>query len=371
MIVPAARALFDGQFRPGTVRVEAGKIKEILPEPGALHGTLTPGLVDLHTNGGFGVDFAEADGPLFRRALDAMARRGTTSVQPTSITAPIPSLLASLERCRAAQKALAGEPVARILGAHVEGPFLAEARRGAHRADWLTDPTPDRLDPLLAHPVLTMMTLAPERGGAMEAIRRLTARGVRVSLGHTDATVDQVRAGADAEATLVTHLFNAMRPFRHRDPGVPGAALTDPRLTLCLIGDCGHVHPIACRLAFQAAGGRVALVSDSVSLAGMPTGTTLTFGGMPATLDAQGLARRADGTIAGAGTLLDEGVRRMIAAGLDPAMVIDAATRVPAQALGRHDLGVIAAGAEADLVLWDAAWQPLRVWVRGRDVGDG
>lgn len=351
--------------------MEAGQIREILPEPSAPRGTLTPGLVDIHTNGGFGVDFAEADEPLFRRVLDAMARRGTTSVQVTSVTAPIPSLLASLERCHTAQKTLAGEPVARILGAHVEGPFLAEARRGAHRADWLTDPTLDRLDPLLVHPVLTMMTLAPERDGAIEAIRRLTERGVHVSVGHTDATADQVRAGADAGATLVTHLFNAMRPFHHRDPGVPGAALTDPRLTLGLIGDCGHVHPIACRLAFQAAGGRIALVSDSVSLAGMPAGTTLVFGGMPATLDAQGLARRRDGTISGAGTLLDEGVRRMIGAGLDPAVVIDAATRVPAQALGRHDVGVVAVGTEADLVLWDAAWQPLRVWVHGREVGGG
>lgn len=373
MIVPAARVLVSGALRPGAVRVEAGRVAAVLDEP-AGEGTLTPGLVDIHSNGAFGVDFARADPPDFRRALAAMARRGTTAVQPTSITAPIPDLLAALDRCRDAQTALApapdAGPVARVLGAHLEGPFLAETRRGAHRADWLCDPTPERLDPLLAHPALTMMTLAPERPGATEAIRRLVARGVRVSLGHTDAAADAVRAGADAGATLVTHLYNAMRPFAHRDPGVPGAALTDPRLVLGLIGDGWHVHPLACRLAFQAAPGRVALVSDSVALAGLAPGTVMPFGGLPCRLDEHGLGRREDGTISGAGTLLDEGVRRMIAAGLDPARVLDAATRVPARALGRDDLGRIAPGAHADLVLWDEAWRPRRVWVGGVEVHD-
>jgi N-acetylglucosamine-6-phosphate deacetylase len=369
----ARHLLVAGRLRgPATVVVRDGRIAAVLDEaPGATEGILTPGLVDIHSNGAFGVDFADADVPAYRRALGAMARRGTTSVQPTSITAPIPNLLASLDRCRAAQEALTGESVAGILGAHLEGPFLSAVRRGAHRADWLADPTPDRLDPLLAHPALTMMTLAPERDGALDAIRRLVARGVRVSLGHTDATAEQVAAGADAGATLVTHLYNAMRPFQHRDPGVPGAALTDPRLVCGLIGDGWHAHPLACRLAFQAAPGRIALVSDSMLLAGLPPGTTLPFGGLPATLDAHGLGRREDGTISGAGTLLDEDLRRMIAADLDPALVLDAATRVPAQALGRDDIGQIALGARADLVLWGEDWHPRRVWVGGVEVGDG
>jgi len=373
MILAARHLLVDRQLRgPGAVEVRNGRIAAVLDDaPGALEGTLTPGLVDIHSNGAFGVDFADAELPAFRRALAAMARRGTTSVQPTSITAPIPSLLASLDRCLAVRDALAGEPVARILGAHLEGPFLSLARRGAHRADWLCDPAPALLDPLLAHEALTMLTLAPERCGALDAIRRLVARGVRVSLGHTDATAEQVAAAADAGATLVTHLYNAMRPFQHRDPGVPGAALADPRLVCGLIGDSWHVHPLACRLAFQAAPGRIALVSDSVLLAGLPEGTTLPFGGLPATLDADGLGRRDDGTISGAGTLLDEGVRRMIAAGLDPAQVLDAATRAPAQAMGRSDLGRIAPGAHADLVLWDEAWHPRRVWIGGMELDDG
>ncbi len=135
----ARRLLVDGLLRgPGTIMVRDGRIAAVLNEaPGAVEGILTPGLVDIHTNGAFGVDFADADVPAYRRALRAMARRGTTSMQPTSITAPIQSLLVSLDRCRAAQEALAqalaDEPVARILGAHLEGPFLSPARPGAHR----------------------------------------------------------------------------------------------------------------------------------------------------------------------------------------------------------------------------------------------
>lgn len=373
MIIAAWRLLVDGNLcGPGAVEVRDGRIATVLGEaPEGAQGTLTPGLVDIHSNGAFGVDFADADVPAFRRALEALARRGTTSVQPTSITAPVPSLIASLDRCLAAREALAGEPVARILGAHLEGPFLSAARRGAHRADWLSDPAADLLNPLLAHKALTMLTLAPELAGALDAIRRLVAHGVRVSLGHTDATTEQVAAAADAGATLVTHLYNAMRPFQHRDPGVPGAALADPRLVSGLIGDGCHVHPLACRVAFQAAPGRIALVSDSILLAGLPSGTTLPFGGLPATLDTNGLGRRADGTISGAGALLDDGVHRMIAAGLDPALVLGAATRVPADVLGRADLGRIAPGAHADLVLWDESWQPRRVWVGGVEVVDG
>ena len=373
MILSAQRVLVDGRLLgPASIEIEGGRIAAVREhEAGASAGTLTPGLVDIHTNGAFGVDFATADVPGFRRALAGLARRGTTSVSPTSITAPIPRLIESLDRCGEARDALAGEPVARVLGAHLEGPFLSPARRGAHRAEWMSDPDRDRLAPLLDHPALLMMTLAPERPGALEAIGRLAARGVRVSMGHTDATAEQVAAGAGAGATLVTHLYNAMRPFQHRDPGVPAAALLDPRLVCGLIGDGLHVHPLACRLAFQAAAGRIALVSDSVLLAGLPAGGSGRFGGAAAVLDESGLARREDGTICGAGLLLDEGVRRMIGAGIDAALVLDAATRVPARVLGRDDLGRIAPGCQADLVLWDDAWQPRRIWVGGVEVLDG
>jgi N-acetylglucosamine-6-phosphate deacetylase len=364
---------------PGAVEIEDGRITRIRDVADAATlpgGVLTPGLLDLHNNGAFGVDFATADPAGWRSALGRLAARGVTAVQPTIITAPLPAILAQMDGIDAAATAaamtLADQPVARILGAHLEGPFLSPARRGAHRADWLQDPAPAALDTLLGHPatrrMLRTITLAPERPHGLAAIRRLTEAGVIVSLGHSDATAEQALAGTGAGATLVTHLFNAMRPLGHRDPALPGVALTDPRLWCCLITDGQHVDPIACRLVFAATPGRVVAVTDSILIAGLPPGTEMEFGGLPVMVDPTGLGRRLDGTISGAGIVLDEGVRCMIAAGIDPALALHAATEAPATAIGRPDLGRIAPGARADLVWWDDDWIPRRVWIGGMEV---
>jgi N-acetylglucosamine-6-phosphate deacetylase len=359
---------------PAAITVADGRIEQLheTPPPGAERlpsGALTPGLLDIHNNGAFGVDFATADPAAWRRVLTELARRGVTAVQPTVITAPLPDLLDAMERVDAAMADARG---ARILGAHLEGPFLAPNRRGAHRADWVQPPTDAALDILLNHPatrrVLRTVTLAPELDGGIAAVRRFRDAGIIVSVGHSDATAAQTIAAADAGATMVTHLFNAMSPLSHRAPGVPGAALTDARLWCCLIVDGAHVDPIACRLVFQAAPGRVIAVTDSIVAAGLPPGTTSEFGGAPIVVDATGLCRRLDGTISGAGIVLDEGVRRMIALGIDPATVLHAATTSPATALGRDDLGRLQPGACADLVWWDDDWVPRRVWIGGEEV---
>jgi len=345
-IIAAPRLLLPGGnwSGPGAVAVAHGRITRVLdgPTPKAdvslSEGVLTSGLLDIHNNGAFGVDFAEAAPAGWRQALTGLAARGVTAVQPTVITAPLPALGEALERIAGATAAMAGHPVARVLGAHLEGPFLAPTRRGAHRADWLQDPSPAAIDALLGLPaarhVLRTVTLAPERDGGIAAVRRLASIGIRVAIGHSDASAEQVSAATTAGASLVTHLFNAMRPFAHRDPGVPGAALTDERLWCCLIIDGQHVHPLACRVAFQAAGKRLVAVTDSILVAGLPSGTSMTFGGLPVTLDSAGIGRRPDGTISGAGIVLDEGVRRMIGAGIEPALVLHAATEAPARALG-------------------------------------
>ena len=275
--------------------------------------------------------------------MAGLAARGVTSVQPTVITAPLPELLAAIGRIDSAIQELAGQPVARVLGAHLEGPFLSPARRGAHRQDWLQDPTPAVLDSLLHDPVIRRLvrtvTLAPERPHGLEAIRRLVGEGIVVSLGHSDATAAQVAQAIDAGATMVTHVFNAMRPLGHRDPALPGMALTDERLWCCLIVDGQHVDPVACRLAFKAAGSRLVAVSDSILIAGLPPGTEMAFGGMPVRVDETGMGRRLDGTISGAGIVLDAGMRRMMAAGLDSEAVLHAATEAPADAIGRPRSG--------------------------------
>ena len=381
MIISAPRMLIDGAFsEPRAVAIADGRITCVLdrvPPPAPAHvafdaGVLTPGLVDLHNNGCFGVDFATSDLDEWWRALAGLAARGVTAVQPTVITALPDAIAAAIGRCAAAAEALADAPVARILGVHLEGPFIAPARRGAHRAAWIAEPTPAALDALLdnaqVRQMLSMMTLAPELPGALAAIRRLTASGVVVALGHTDATHQQVAAAADAGARMLTHLFNAQRPLHHRDPGVPGAALTDPRLLLGLIVDGVHVHDLVCRLVFQAAATRVVAVSDSILIAGLAVGDNREFGGEVVRVAADGSGRRPDGTLAGAGIVLDEGVRRMMRAGIDPAQVLTAATATAARAIGRDDLGVLAAGARADLVWWDDAFCPRRVWLGGRDI---
>jgi N-acetylglucosamine-6-phosphate deacetylase len=335
-------------------------------------GTLTPGLLDLQNNGSFGADFADATPEQWAEVLTGLASRGVTGLEPTIITAPLADLNAAFDRTYAAQRRHAAEPVCRILGAHLEGPFISERRKGAHRAECMLDPTPDALDTLLGNPataaVLATVTLAPERPHALEAIRRLVAEGVVVSVGHSDATAAEVWAAADAGATMTTHIFNAQRPLEHREPGVAGAVLADERFYIGTIIDGQHLSPSVVKIVFAAAPGRVVGVTDAIVTAGLPNHTPLSFGGQPVANDETGLGRREDGTIAGAGIVLDEGVRRMIAAGLDPAAVLASCTEVAARSLGRTDVGHLAPGALADLVWWDEHWRPQRVWVGGAEV---
>jgi N-acetylglucosamine-6-phosphate deacetylase len=204
----------------------------------------------------------------------------------------------------------------------------------------------------------------------LEAIRRLVDAGVLVSVGHTDAVVEQVAAAADAGARMVTHLFNAQRPLHHREPGTPGQALVDARLTCGLIVDLHHVAAKVCRLAFAAASGRVALVTDAVAAAGMPPGRYI-LGGEPVILEPGRPPLREDGTIAGSGLRLDEAVANAVAVGVDLVTAVDAATRVPADLLGRHDFGRLQPGSLADLVWLDDDLRTRATWVGGELVHGG
>ncbi len=335
-------------------------------------GVLTPGLLDLQNNGSFGADFAAATPQQWEHALAGLAARGVTGVQPTIITAPLAELNAAFGRARDARAAAQDVPTCRILGVHMEGPFISEARKGAHRPEYMLDPTDQALGILLDNPataeMLLTVTLAPERDHALDAIRRLVAAGIVVSVGHSDATAEQVWAAADAGATMTTHIFNAQRPFGHREPGVPGAVLADARYYIGTIVDGQHVDPAVVRIVFAAAPDRAVAVTDAIVTAGLPNGTPLMFGGQPVTNDDTGLGRRSNGTIAGAGIVLDEGVRRMIAAGMDPAVVLASCTEVAAASLRRRDVGRLAPGAHADLVWWDEDYYPRRIWVGGQEI---
>src|ERR671932_710393 len=231
------------------------------------------------------------------------------------------------------------------------GAVAVEDARIVEVLDRRPPPGPELVERLLeaGSGILELVTLAPERDGAIEATKRLAGAGVVVSVGHSDALAEQVAAAAEAGARMVTHVFNAQRGLHHREPGVAGQALADPRLACGLIADLHHVHPAICRVVMEAARGRVALVTDAVSALGMPPGR-YELGSEVVELHQGSPPLRADGTLAGSTLRLDEAVGNVIRLGIDPVRAVEAAPRVPADLLGRRDLGRIESGVRADLV---------------------
>ncbi len=365
--------LFDGERMRHDCRVEVvdGRINLVesdvpvqASDEALTDGILAPGFIDLQINGFAGVDFARGDAADFARVLTALARTGTTSCLPTIITAPVDEIVAQLDRVAAAT----GGPGTRILGCHVEGPFLSAHRRGAHRADLMCPPSPADVARIAEHPASAVMTLAPEITGGLDAIGQIVAAGVVASLGHTDATAAVVHEAADRGARMVTHMFNAQRPIGHREPGVPGAALVDPRLTLGLIADLHHVAPDMVHLAFAAAADRVVLVTDALASTGMPAGR-YELGGDEILIEAEGEpARRPDGTLSGSGATLAACVRNVVGLGVSLETVLRSATSTPAAVLGRADVGCIAPGAHADLVWLDYDLTVRRTWLAGNEL---
>ncbi|MDQ1682121.1 MAG: N-acetylglucosamine-6-phosphate deacetylase [Frankiaceae bacterium] len=379
-IISAPTLLVDGRLREGgAVVFSDGVITEVLdtaPAPSddhlmLPHGTLTAGMIDVQINGSYGVDFVSALPDEWATVAQRLATTGVTAFQPTFTTAAINSLVAGLERAGSAMNARQSTPAARNIGVHLEGPFLSPQHPGVHDPRWMLTPTPENVHALYEGPAgrhVAMVTLAPELPGALDAIRRLVSLGIKVSVGHTDATGAEVRAAVDAGAVMVTHLFNAQRGLGHREPGVPGIGLSDPRLTLGLVADLRHVAAPICQVIFAAAGDRVCVVTDAVASAGMPPGV-YELGGQQVRVAANDvLARRLDGTIAGSSLSLDLAVRNLIGIGIEPVRVLKSVTSVPADVLGRSDLGRLTVGAYADLVWWDEDYRPARTWVGGRQV---
>jgi N-acetylglucosamine-6-phosphate deacetylase len=361
-------------LEPGYVAVTAGRVTAVgqgrplrAPDIALPGGALLPGFVDLQVNGYFGEEFRVADAEGWARVVTRLPQTGVTALLPTFVTAPPGALGAALRAASALIPALPAR-AARVLGVHAEGPFLSPARKGAHHAAWITDPTPAAVDELLeaGRGVLRLVTLAPERDGALAATGRLTEAGVLVSVGHSDATARQVAAAADRGARMVTHLFNAQRPLHHREPGVVGQALTDQRLTSGLIADLHHVSPQVCVMAFAAAPGRICAVTDAAACAGMPPGRYL-LGGEPIELPAGDGEPpvRDDGTLAGSALRMDAGVANLVAAGIGLAEAVAAASRVPADLIGRPDLGRIAPGAAADLTWLGDDLRARATWIGG------
>lgn len=325
---------------------------------------LTPGFVDLHAHGGGG--FAFDDGPDSIRAGLAVHRaHGTTRSVISLVTAPLEELGKSLAGIA---DLAADDPT--VLGAHLEGPFLAHARCGAHDPAHLRCPARSDVDRLLtaARGTLRQITLAPELPGALEAIPLLVDAGVTVAVGHTDADLDLTRRALDAGARLLTHALNAMPGLHHRTPGPVGAALEDDRVTLELVLDGHHVHPTVAALLFAGAPGRIALVTDAMAAAGAGDGD-YRLGTLDVVVREGRATLRGTGTLAGSTLTQDTALRAAIAAGIARADAVTALTATPAAVLGLGDrFGRLAPGFAADAVVLDDDWTVRQVWAAGHRV---
>lgn len=323
---------------------------------------LVPGFIDLHCHGAGGVS-AEEGAAAIERVLAVHGAHGTTRSVLSLVTAPVAALTTRLE---AIGRAAASDP--RVLGAHLEGPFLDHEFRGAHDPAELRDADAATVDRLLeaADGWLRQVTIAPERPGARESIVRFTGAGVAVAVGHTGADFETALAAFDAGASILTHAFNGMRGIHHRAPGPVVAAMHADHVTLEIINDGVHVHPDVVRLAFSGAAGRIALITDAMAAAGAADGEYLL--GSLRVIVADGVARLLEGgAIAGSTLTQDEALRRAVVhSGIPLATAVDALTRAPAAAIGRaSDLGRLEPGYAADAVLLGDGLAVEDVWSAG------
>lgn len=350
-------ALVGGELVRGDVEVVDGRVTAIGLNTFHGKGIAAPGFVDLHVNGFAGVDFFAADTDGYRRAGEALLQCGVTAYQPTFITSAEEELTAAL------QEVPPNGATPRIIGAHLEGPFISPDRLGTHPAGARRDPDPSLLERLLAAGPVSHVTLAPERPGALELIDMLCARGVTVACGHSNATAAEARAAFARGAKTVTHIFNAMRPLTAREPGLAGAALVSDDVTVQVILDGVHLADDTARLIWQAARGRVALVTDAIAAAAAGDGS-YTLAGVDFEVE-NGVARSADDVLAGSTVLMIEAVRNLVSLGAPLAAALGAATQVPARIAGRPELGTLRPGSAADIVILDDRLEVVRVLVRG------
>jgi N-acetylglucosamine-6-phosphate deacetylase len=357
-----------GVLDPGWVQVHEGRITAVgagpppTPDPWDARGAwVLPGFVDLHVHGGGGASHQDGDADEVARVVRLHRAHGTTTMLASLVTAP----LAHLERSVAALAELTVDGL--IAGVHLEGPFLAQARCGAHDPTLLRPPVPEDLGRLLAagRGAVRMVTIAPELDGAVAAVRRLAGDGVIAAIGHTDATHAETTAAIEAGARVATHLFNGMRGLHHREPGPVLALMDDERVTVELINDGVHLHPALVASVVRTMGrGRVAFITDAMSAAGVGDGD-YTLGGLPVRVR-DGVARLADGgeAVAGSTLTLDVALRNAVAAGLPVPDVADALATTPAAVLGL-DTGALLPGHAADLVVLDEHLTVRSVMHRG------
>lgn len=337
---------------------------------------VVPGFIDMHIHGAAGHDLMEGSPEAVSAVATYLARHGTTSFLATTVTASLDrtlhaakglgEIVRALQSSHGASEKIAG---AQPVGIHFEGPFLNIKKRGAHPASQIQKPSTETLERLLeaAGNATRVLTLAPELDGALAVLEQARSRGLRIGIGHSNATYEEAERAIAAGATHAVHTFNAMRPFAHRDSGIIGAVLTDDRVSAELICDGVHVEPTAIRLLVKCKGlERIILVSDSLSGAGMPDGN-YRLGNFTVHV-AGGVCRTVEGNLAGSTITLDAALRNLRSfAGLSYQAVLPCATLNPARILGiEKQKGVIAPGADADLAILDRNHYVTQTYVRGR-----
>lgn len=361
--------LLGSHLEPGTLIVADGRIERVvrgherdgnLPATVAEAEIVSPGLIDLQVNGANGAEVG-GDAGAIEGVSRWLAQTGVTAWLPTVVTADAGFYPGVFDAYARVDTSVGATP----LGLHLEGPFLAPVRKGAHQLRYIEAATNELFESWLAQESIRLVTLAPERAGGLDRIRRLANRGIVVSLGHTDATYDEFCSGVDAGASKATHLFNAMSPMHHRLPGAMIAAMTDDRVTAGLIPDAVHAHPASVRLALRAKGPeRIVIVSDMMSAIGFGPGR-YELGGQTVLVDGS-TARLEDGTLAGSVLTMDGAVRNLVEwADVPLATALQMCTQVPADVLGDRTRGRLIVGARADLALWSKDLQVMATFVGG------
>ena len=360
----------DGTLDTGHVVIDGDRIASA--EHGAVPAgvpsgpgwTIVPGFVDIHVHGGGGHTMTTGDPDSIAAAAAFHRRHGTTTTLASFVTAAVDELAAALGRV--AEWLASAEPSARrrVVGVHLEGPFLSAARCGAQNPDHMVDPTPDAIRRLIeeGRGEVRVVTIAPERDGALDAVRQLVAAGVVAAIGHTDATYEQTSAAVAAGATLATHLGNAMSPLQHRAPGAVGGCLAAPSVVCELIVDGHHLHSGMVRLVAQSkADYGVALITDAISATGAGDGRYV-LGSMEVDV-VDGVARLAQGhSLAGSTLTMDAAFRNAIDAGLAIGAASRAASLNPARVIGLGDeVGSIERGKRANLLVLDEALSVVAV----------
>ena len=366
------RAFIDGAIQDDTIIETADGVVSLIdqiavpPEDAErIGGIIVPGFVDVHVHGGDGADFMDASAEANARMLGFHARHGTTALMATTLSASRHDLLAAVEAIGATDSDAGAE----IAGIHLEGPYIHLARAGAQNRESIRPPDIHELAALISEAprMRWMVTIAPELEGAHAMITHFRDR-VLFSIGHTSATHAEAVSAIEWGAAHFTHLFNAMTPFGHREPGVVGAALASADATAELIADGVHVHPAAMWIAARALPHRIALVTDAIRACGLDDGTYKLY--EHDVTVAEGAARLADGTLAGSVLTMDRAVKNMVElAGLPIEYVLPLATTVPARIAGVADRkGKIALDYDADLVVLNERLEVELVLVRGTQV---